>query len=83
LKACGDRTEKRCQARKWRPDERIVAIPGKDYDTAIAAAPEFGGRLVSQCEHGGLVAHAYIADPDGYVVEIQYGGTDLPATRDL
>lgn len=49
-----------------------------DYDTAIAAAPEYGGYVVSQCEHGGLGAHAYIADPDGYVVEIQYGPGALP-----
>lgn len=39
------------------------------------------GRVVSQCEHGGLVAHAYIADPDGYVVEIQYGSGELPVIR--
>ena len=53
-----------------------------DYDTALALAPEFGGRVVSQCEHGGLVAHAYIADPDGYVVEIQYGSGELPVIQD-
>jgi catechol 2,3-dioxygenase-like lactoylglutathione lyase family enzyme len=59
-----------------------IMLEGReDYDTTIRAAPSFGGRLVSQCEHGGLVAHAYIADPDGYVVEIQYGGTDLPVTK--
>ena len=49
-----------------------------DYDTVIATSTEFGGRIVSQCEHGGLVAHAYIADPDGYVVEIQHGTGELP-----
>lgn len=59
-----------------------IMLEGReDYDTAIRVAPEFGGRLVSQCEHGGLVAHAYIADPDGYVVEIQYDGADGPVTR--
>ena len=52
-----------------------------DFETAIAAAPDFGGRLVSRCEHGGIVAHAYIADPDGYVVEIQYGEAGLPVTK--
>jgi hypothetical protein len=35
------------------------------YDTMIAMATAFGSRLVSQCEHGGFVAHAYIAGPDG------------------
>lgn len=59
----------------------IMLDERKDYETAIRTAPNFGGRLVSQCEHGGLVAHAYIADPDGYVVEIQYGGADLPVTE--
>jgi catechol 2,3-dioxygenase-like lactoylglutathione lyase family enzyme len=59
-----------------------IMLEGReDYDTTIRAAPSFGGRLVSQCEHGGLVAHAYIADPDGYVVEIQYGGTGLSVTK--
>jgi catechol 2,3-dioxygenase-like lactoylglutathione lyase family enzyme len=53
----------------------------KDYDTALALAPELGGRVVSQCEHGGLVAHAYIADPDGYMVEIQYEIGELPVIR--
>lgn len=51
-----------------------IMLEGReDYDTVVAMAAEFRGRLVSQCEHGGLVAPAYIANPDGYVVEIQYG----------
>jgi catechol 2,3-dioxygenase-like lactoylglutathione lyase family enzyme len=59
-----------------------IMLEGReDYETAIAAAPEFGGQLVSQCEHGGIVAHAYIADPDGYVVEIQYGSGELPVAK--
>jgi catechol 2,3-dioxygenase-like lactoylglutathione lyase family enzyme len=59
-----------------------IMLEGReDYDTAITTALSFGGRLVSQCEHGGLVAHAYLADPDGYVVEIQYGGADLPVAK--
>jgi len=48
-----------------------------DYESEIVTAPEFGGRLVSQCEHGGIAVHAYIADPDGYVVEIHYGSGEL------
>src|SRR5262244_2466279 len=35
----------------------------------------FGVMLVSRCEHGGEFLHAYIADPDGYVVEIHYEGS--------
>jgi catechol 2,3-dioxygenase-like lactoylglutathione lyase family enzyme len=42
----------------------------EDFETAIKAAPDFGGKLVARCEHGGAFRHAYIADPDGYVVEI-------------
>jgi predicted lactoylglutathione lyase len=56
----------------------ILLASRADYDTAIATAPEFGVRLVSPCEHGGLVAHASIADPEGSVVEIQYGSGALP-----
>ena len=51
----------------------IMLASRKDFEAVIAATPDFGGRLVSHCEHGGVVSHAYIADPDGYVVEIQYG----------
>jgi hypothetical protein len=25
-------------------------------------------------EHGGMLSHTYLADPDGYTVEIHYGG---------
>jgi len=46
----------------------------EDYERAIANVTEFGGLLVVRCEHGGAVSHTYLADPDGYVVEIQYGG---------
>lgn len=50
-----------------------VADPG-GYERAIDNVTEFGGKLVIRCEHGGAVSHTYLADPDGYVVEIQYGG---------
>jgi catechol 2,3-dioxygenase-like lactoylglutathione lyase family enzyme len=45
----------------------------EDYERAIANVTEFGGRLVVRCDHGGAVSHTYLADPDGYIVEIQYG----------
>jgi catechol 2,3-dioxygenase-like lactoylglutathione lyase family enzyme len=46
----------------------------EEYERAIASVCEFGGRLVVRCDHGGVTTHTYLADPDGYVVEIQYGG---------
>jgi catechol 2,3-dioxygenase-like lactoylglutathione lyase family enzyme len=46
----------------------------EEYERAIASVTEFGGGLVVNCDHGtGAAQHAYLADPDGYVVEIQYG----------
>jgi catechol 2,3-dioxygenase-like lactoylglutathione lyase family enzyme len=51
----------------------VMLVTREDFEAAIPTAPEFGGRLVARCEHGGAFLHAYIADPDGYVVEIQYG----------
>jgi len=45
----------------------------EDYERAIANVTEFGGRLVVRCDHGGAVSHTYLAYPDGYIVEIQYG----------
>jgi len=44
----------------------------EDYERVIATVAEFGGRLVVRCEHGGAISHTYLADPDGYVVEVQY-----------
>jgi catechol 2,3-dioxygenase-like lactoylglutathione lyase family enzyme len=46
----------------------------EEYERAIASVDEFGGRLLTRCEHGGTFSHTYLADPDGYVVEIHYGG---------
>ena len=45
----------------------------EEYERVIASVTEFGGRLVVRCDHGGAFTHTYLADPDGYVVEIQYG----------
>jgi catechol 2,3-dioxygenase-like lactoylglutathione lyase family enzyme len=45
----------------------------EEYERAIASVERFGGRLVVRCDHGGATGHSYLADPDGYVVEIQYG----------
>lgn len=45
----------------------------EEYERVIALVGEFGGRLLTRCEHGGMFSHTYLADPDGYAVEIQYG----------
>jgi hypothetical protein len=29
------------------------------------------GRLLTRCEHGGVFSHTYLADPDGYAVEVR------------
>jgi len=41
----------------------------EEYDRMIAAAEQYGGRLAIRCEHH---QHAYLHDPDGYLVELQY-----------
>jgi catechol 2,3-dioxygenase-like lactoylglutathione lyase family enzyme len=42
----------------------------EEYNRTIAAAEQFGGRLAIRCDHH---QHAYLHDPDGYAVELQYG----------
>jgi catechol 2,3-dioxygenase-like lactoylglutathione lyase family enzyme len=42
----------------------------EEYERLIADAPKFGGRLAIRCDHHG---HSYLHDPDGYLVELQYG----------
>lgn len=39
-------------------------------DAAIAEVERAGGRLVERGLHGGRVPFAYVADPDGYVIEL-------------
>jgi catechol 2,3-dioxygenase-like lactoylglutathione lyase family enzyme len=45
----------------------------QEYERVISSVGEFGGRLLTRCTHGGNFDHAYISDPDGYVVELHYG----------
>jgi lactoylglutathione lyase len=42
----------------------------RDHDRAIAQVEKAGGRLVSRGKHGGVHPYAYVADPDGYVIEL-------------
>jgi hypothetical protein len=46
----------------------------EEYERVIASVGDFDGRLLMRCEHGGMFSHTYLADPDGYAVEIHYGG---------
>ena len=43
---------------------------GADYDAAIAEIERAGGRLIKRGEHGPGAPYAYVADPDGYVIEV-------------
>ena len=42
----------------------------KDLDGAIETIKKAGGRLLERGKHGGHVPYAYLADPDGYVIEL-------------
>ena len=44
--------------------------PSVSVDDAIAEVEAHGGRLVSRGEHAPGVPYAYVADPDGYVIEL-------------
>ena len=41
-----------------------------DLDAAVAEVVAAGGRLVERGSHGDGHAFAYVADPDGYVIEL-------------
>jgi catechol 2,3-dioxygenase-like lactoylglutathione lyase family enzyme len=46
----------------------------EEYERVIANVNSLGGHLLTRCDHGGAFSHTYFADPDGYVVEIHFGG---------
>jgi catechol 2,3-dioxygenase-like lactoylglutathione lyase family enzyme len=41
-----------------------------DHDRVIEQVKKAGGNLVSRGKHGGRFPYAYVADPDGYVIEL-------------
>jgi catechol 2,3-dioxygenase-like lactoylglutathione lyase family enzyme len=41
-----------------------------DLDAAIAAVEAAGGKLIRRGEHSPGASFAYVADPDGYVIEL-------------
>jgi catechol 2,3-dioxygenase-like lactoylglutathione lyase family enzyme len=45
-------------------------VEGQELDDAIAQVEEAGGRLLQRGEHAPGVPFAYVADPDGYVIEL-------------
>ena len=45
-------------------------LNASDHDRAIAQVERAGGSLVSRGKHDGKYPYAYVADPDGYVIEL-------------
>jgi catechol 2,3-dioxygenase len=44
-------------------------------EEVIAAAVEAGGKLLGRGEHAPGYSYAYVADPDGYVIELAGGAS--------
>jgi MarR-like DNA-binding transcriptional regulator SgrR of sgrS sRNA len=44
--------------------------PPSDLDTAIAEVERAGGKLLSRGRHPSGAPFAYVADPDGYIIEL-------------
>jgi catechol 2,3-dioxygenase-like lactoylglutathione lyase family enzyme len=47
-------------------------IDAKDIDAAVAEVARAGGKLLRRGEFGPDQPYAYVADPDGYEIEIWY-----------
>jgi metallothiol transferase len=45
-------------------------LDANDHDRAIKQVEKAGGTLLSRGKHGGQFPYAYVADPDGYVIEL-------------
>ena len=45
-------------------------IDGGNLDDAVAAVVAAGGRFLSKGAHAPGVPYAYVADPDGYLIEL-------------
>ena len=45
-------------------------LDSADHDRVIAQVEAAGGRLLSRGKHDGVHPYAYVADPDGYVIEL-------------
>ena len=45
-------------------------LDSNDHDRVIKQVEAAGGKLVSRGKHDGKYPYAYVADPDGYVIEL-------------
>jgi predicted enzyme related to lactoylglutathione lyase len=52
------------------PHVGIGLAEGEDLDAAVLEVKRAGGQLVERGEHAPGVLYAYIADPDGNVIEL-------------
>jgi predicted enzyme related to lactoylglutathione lyase len=52
------------------PHAGLALAGGQDLDAPVEAVEEAGGRLIERGEHTPGVAYAYVADPDGNVIEV-------------
>ena len=63
-----------------RPDEPVGMSGGfqhfgfklnaNDHDRVLAQVEKAGGKLISRGKHGGKYPYTYVADPDGYIIEL-------------
>jgi catechol 2,3-dioxygenase-like lactoylglutathione lyase family enzyme len=52
------------------PHVGISLADGEDLNAAVGEVERAGGRLVEQGEHAPGIPYAYVADPDGNVIEL-------------
>jgi catechol-2,3-dioxygenase len=52
------------------PHAGLALSRGQDLNSAVHAVEEAGGKLIERGEHAPGVAYAYVADPDGNVIEV-------------
>ena len=60
----------RPQGERNPPHVGVPLADGEDLDAAVREVQSAGGRLVERGEHAPGLAYAYVADPDGNVIEL-------------
>ena len=61
------------RSRRGERRRRALRLPAREsahLDGAIAEIEAAGGKLMSRGEHAPGIRYAYVADPDGYVIEL-------------
>jgi catechol 2,3-dioxygenase len=48
-----------------------------ELDAAVKEVEHAGGRLLSRDSHEGGPPYAYVADPEGYVIELETSGVEV------